>query len=325
MFACSAFLVSAYKKIAIQFNFFDVPNERSAHATPKPRGAGIIFAGLWFIALLVLFYLDYLNALAFSVLFFPSLIVTATGFIDDLKNLSIKIRFLAYLVASVLAVGLLFFHSAISFFEIAVSVFCIFFITWSINLYNFMDGSDGLAAMEGVFILAVGALLFFHAQAPGIALGCLMLMAALMGFLIFNWPPAKLFMGDGGSAFLGCVIACMMIMGKRMYGIPVTSWIIVYGFFLYDATVTLLRRMMRGENWRQSHCAHAYQRLIQSGWTHLQVLLYISAINFILALLAMAVLVYPTQEVLLLAVAVVLLSINYAFVEYKKPYCRNLN
>lgn len=136
---------------------------------------------------------------------------------------------------------------------------------WSINHFNFMDGIDGFCTLQALFLFLSYALLFDLYKAPIYEAFCLVLIFSLLGFLLFNFPPAKLFMGDVGSATLGLIVFCIAIIAQEKYQIPLLYWFMLNALFLFDATVTLVRRILQKEKWLSPHKKHAYQRLKQLG------------------------------------------------------------
>lgn len=198
-------------------------------------------------------------------------------------------------------------------------ILAILAIVWSTNLFNFMDGTDGIAAMEAIFVLGIGGFFLWNAQAAGMAMITWVLGTSVAGFLIWNKPRAKLFMGDVGSATLGFIIMVLAFYGEKQYGVPALLWVILYAAFIFDATVTLFRRLLAGEKGYQAHRLHAYQRLHQAGWSHAQVLWAYSGINVILA--GLALFAFYHREWLLgsLLIAVLILVCLYVIVERFRP------
>ena len=257
-------LVSALVTLALTFILMtgktgtmvrDIPNGRSLHSAPIPRVGGIaLMAGVlcgWALLMPLLAWWVLLPAAGLFVL----------SLLDDVRNLSPQIRltghFLAALVAMLGAgVPLLWF------------VPVLLFIVWMTNLYNFMDGSDGLAggmALFGFGSYGVGAWL---AGSEAFALLNFSVAAAALGFLVFNFHPARVFMGDAGSIPLGFLAAVFGVSGWQAGYWPFWFPLLVFSPFAVDATVTLLKRAWRGERLSQAHRSHYYQRLVQMGWGH---------------------------------------------------------
>jgi Fuc2NAc and GlcNAc transferase len=159
-------------------------------------------------------------------------------------------------------------------------------LVWLINLYNFMDGIDGLAAGEAVGVGLVGGVLLAAAGATGLSLVALALAAAAGGFLVFNWPPAKIFMGDVGSGLLGYAFGVLAMASERAGAVPLVVWMILLAVFIVDATATLIRRVVNGERWFEAHRSHAYQRAVQAGYSHHAVTVAVMGLNGLLAVAA---------------------------------------
>jgi Fuc2NAc and GlcNAc transferase len=151
-------------------------------------------------------------------------------------------------------------------------------IVWLTNLYNFMDGIDGIAAVEAITVGLAGALLLAGRE-PSLALVALVVAGAAGGFLVWNWPPAKLFMGDVGSGFLGYIFGGLALASENVGALPALLWLVLLGPFFVDTTLTLLRRIARGERWWAAHRTHAYQRAVQAGWSHRRVTTLVAALS----------------------------------------------
>lgn len=252
VFFISAVLSYAYIHYAKQRNWLDVPNERSSHVHITPRGGGVVFVGLW---MLIIFYALARGDLFWKqiAIFLPGLlIVTVVGFYDDCRSIPVRWRALAYLFAAILSVIALQGFSNITitanlYLSLGSwgSVLAILAIVWSINLFNFMDGIDGIAAVEALFVLGVGGFILWQAGASTLSMLAWTLAAAVCGFLIWNKSPARLFMGDAGSTALGFSIMLLALYSEKEYGIPALLWAILYGIFIFDATITLIRRFLK--------------------------------------------------------------------------------
>lgn len=305
------------------------PNARSSHFIPTPRGGGLMVL-LGSIGLFgFLYYYSVSHGFSFLRewwLFLPALAIGFIGFIDDVRALSASIRFAAHLVGSAAVLFLLGESGEIvntlfsTSFPLPICfILLIGAMTWMINLYNFMDGSDGLAAMEGMFVFGVGG--YFLLQYDATALGVLAWgeVALLGGFLTWNWPVARVFMGDSGSCFLGFLIGIMALISYKYFQMPMVLWAILTGLFWFDATVTLVRRIVARQPWGQAHRTHAYQRLIQGGWSHFQVLLGAALVNTLLAGLAFIAHRDPRLSFFALGLACTLLTCIYILIEVSRP------
>jgi Fuc2NAc and GlcNAc transferase len=188
-------------------------------------------------------------------------------------------------------------------------------LIWLTNLFNFMDGIDGLAGTEAVCVSGFGAVLLLLNGFPSYARLSLALAAASLGFLVWNWPPAKIFMGDVGSGFLGFTLGVLALFSSKPGPELIWPWLILLAAFLVDATLTLLRRVFSHARWHEAHRSHAYQHAAQATGSHAKVTLAVAAINLgWLFPMAWAALRYPRAAPVLAAVAVIpLLYITIRF------------
>lgn len=324
-FALSLGLTKQYINYAIKKNILDTPNHRSSHTIPTPRGGGVVFTALW---MLVVFLLSLFHVLSWPItlaLLPGCSLLAVVGLLDDFYSLSAKQRIFVHLAAAMLIVifshGLNYFTLGQSVYHLGFieSVLVVFLITWSINLFNFMDGTDGIAAVESLFVLLPYAFFLQQTNHHGLALSSILLALGILGFLVLNFPPAKVFMGDVGSAFLGFVIISIPLIAQKTAGISIFLCFILYGFFLFDSTITLARRFFAKEKWYEAHRSHAYQRLHQAGWSHKKLLFGVIVINSILTTLAIWGFYVPNMQAYLLTVAIILLVAAYTLIERKKP------
>jgi Fuc2NAc and GlcNAc transferase len=276
----------AARRFARLHGLIDVPNARSSHLVPTARGGGVAIVAAFAAGVLCLCFLGLIDSKTIVALLAGGGAVAAIGFFDDLRPLPPAVRFAVHLAAALIAAFLLGgipqagleswgLHGSVIGIVLAVLA-----ILWSINLFNFMDGIDGIAASEAIFVAAAGAWLNLSAGGdPGLTGAMLCLGAACLGFLIWNWPPASIFMGDVGSGFLGFTLIALALALCNRSGIAVEVWPILGGVFLVDATVTLLRRVLRGDRWTLPHRMHAYQRLARRFRGHRPVTLIVIAID----------------------------------------------
>ncbi len=256
--------------LAKDTRLMDKPNERSLHLTPKVRGGGLIFISLFLLALPVLGFIYQVSLIKQIILFVSVLLIALISFCDDMYTLSAKPRFAVQcMVAGLISItacpdnlNFLLFTLNNSYLIMGV----IFFITlWAINHFNFMDGLDGFCGSQALFLFSSYYLLFGFVSALFYQDLCFILIFGLIGFLAFNFPPAKLFMGDVGSATLGFISFYMALIAQQQYDIPIIYWFMLNALFLFDSTITLLRRIHKKEKWFAAHRKHAYQRLKQYG------------------------------------------------------------
>jgi Fuc2NAc and GlcNAc transferase len=206
-----------------------------------------------------------------------ALVMTILGFWDDLRSLSPLFRFLVQFVSAVLVfwrVSFLFPESLPGGLALPAAAWILgssFWVVWMLNLYNFMDGIDGLAGGEAAVAGSFFFLVFAFQGETGWAAANLLVAAASIGFLVFNWPPARVFMGDAGSAFLGAFFGLQSVMAALTTPVPFPVLVIPFANFILDTTVTLIRRIWRGEKWYRPHRSHFYQRMTDLGMSHAKV------------------------------------------------------
>jgi len=262
----------------------DRPNERSSHATPVPRGGGIAVIGSILLAWLALMIVEPIAPRVIAVLL-GGLLLAVVSWLDDLRGLAPAPRLIAQCVA--VALGMLALVPAGPVFQgwlppafdaVAAALLWV----WFINLFNFMDGIDGLAGSEAVAI-GVGLVMFAGfgvGRDEGVAVMAAAATAAALGFLVWNWAPARIFLGDVGSVPLGYLLG-FLLLGVAASG----HWkiaLILPLYFLADATITLLRRLARGERVWQAHRRHFYQHAVQRGLGHAAVVRRVTAANLVL-------------------------------------------
>lgn len=277
-------LVSA---IAKRSGFMDHPSRRSSHTVPTPRGGGLAIVAMATLGFLLLGLYGALSAPLMLALL-GGLLIASIGFIDDWRSISSAVRLTVHFAAAALALALLGGAPSIQVGGSMVhlgaggALVAAVAMVWTINLFNFMDGIDGIAASEAIFILCAGSgleLRFDHST--GLATSGLLLAAASLGFLVWNWPPARIFMGDVGSGYLGYGIAVLALASGHENPVAPLVWLTLGGVFFVDATVTLARRVIRGERIDEPHRTHAYQWTARSWASHGRVTLTVMAINVI--------------------------------------------
>ena len=266
----------------------DHPNARSLHATPIPRvgGIGII------VAVLVASMLIQSSSLWLFML--GALILAAVSLLDDYKNLPVHWRLLAHVVVAIACVLM---FPSINGVTVFLSILS---IVWMTNLYNFMDGADGLAGGMTVIGFGTSSVAAAWAGASDLAVFCAAIAAAALAFLRFNFPPAKIFMGDTGSIPLGFLAAALGVHGVALGYWPVLFPIIIFSPFILDASVTLLKRGLRGEKIWHAHREHYYQRLVRMGWSHQKMTLAAYALMLLCAGAGLAYLQKPEWAALLI-------------------------
>lgn len=322
LFSLSTVLTYFYMRLARKKLWLDIPCQRSSHVQATPRGGGVVFVSLWVLTALLVAVLGFWE-LRQALVVLPGLcLVSVTGFLDDRYSLSAKIRAFIYSLAAGLGLYFLGGFERLILGEVYTlpwawlgTVFAFFAIVWSVNLFNFMDGIDGIAALEAIFTIGVGGFFLWQSGGQNLAFLAWALIACVAGFFVWNKPPARLFMGDAGSTALGFSIMILALLGESLYSVPALLWLILYGVFIFDATITLVRRLYAGEPFYKAHRSHAYQRL-QGYWSHRQILLGLVVINSILTL--MAVFGFYYREYILLLGFLVLLLLTYLYIKIER-------
>ena len=315
LFLISFTLTYFIKEYAIKKSLVAAVNERSSHTVPTPHGGGIALALTWFIGLGYFYFINEIDSTLFYALMF-GVIISVVSFFDDIYELSSKLRFLVQAFVAFVGLYLIGGWESFSFGIFTVenqfltNAFGIFMIVGFINLYNFLDGINGYAGSEAIFLSVSGFLLFGGEH-------FLVLAAATLGFLYWNFGNcAKIFMGDVGSTLLGYNIAIFTIYYTNQEVTNFWIWIILFGVFWFDATVTLIRRKLNGEKITQAHKKHAYQRLTQAGWSHTKVTLYALGLNVVI----FALVYFIPNVAISFALSLVLLYGAMKFVDSKKKF-----
>ena len=278
-FAISAMSTAFAIRYAKRRHLIDLPGARRSHSEPTPRGGGIgiVVAVLCCVCVPGLLQASPISALTLGA---AVLIVAAVGWIDDHRGLRARTRFIAHCVAalivllpaaaSLLALSLDVGQLVSSSFVVAWLglIALAFAIVWSINLHNFMDGIDGILAAQAIFVFVALAILVGVRGHDPRALSIAVFAAATLGFLPFNFPRARIFMGDVGSGVLGLLIAVAVIWQFSVRETAFASGLILCSAFVVDASCTLISRMVRGRRWYSAHREHLYQWLARSGFSH---------------------------------------------------------
>lgn len=274
---CSFVLTYFIRRFALKNKIISIPNERSLHVNPTPVGGGLAIVITWYIGITILFFYGFIErSLYFALL--SGVILAIISFIDDLIELKPIVRLCFHFVTAILAFAFLqglrqLIIPEVEFnYNFLVYPLAIVGIVWFINLFNFMDGVDGFASLEAITICLVIYIL------SGNIIN-LLLIACISGFLFWNLPKAKIFMGDVGSTQLGFILVILGIYFHNSYQFSILNWIMLSSPFWFDASLTLYRRWRNGEKLSKAHRKHAYQRIVQSGFSHLKVNLWLLIIN----------------------------------------------
>ena len=273
------------RRYALSRSLMDIPNARSFHSVPTPRGGGVAVVLAYLAVLPVVGYQGWLAWPLVIGLMGTGAGVAVIGFLDDHGHIAARWRLLAHFLAAAWLLAWLpelpLLAVAGTYFDLGVIGYLLaaVMLVWLLNLYNFMDGIDGIASVEAITVCVGGALLYALIGLPVLAAAPLLLAAAVAGFLVWNFPPARIFMGDAGSGFLGVVLGGLALQAAWVAPQLLWAWLILLGVFVLDATFTLLRRLMRGDKVYEAHRSHAYQYASRKYGAHLPVTLAVLAIN----------------------------------------------
>ncbi len=281
----SLFLTWGLRRYALTRSLMDIPNHRSSHSVPTPRGGGVAIV-LSFLAAAP--FLSFFADLSWSfiwTLWGAGGLIALVGFLDDHGHIAARWRLVAHFSAAIWAmfwmrglppVQLLGVDFDLSWFGHLLAVF---YLVWMLNLYNFMDGIDGIASVQAVTACLGACLIYWLVGDTSLIWSPLLLAMAVLGFLYWNFPPARIFMGDAGSGFLGLVLGILSIQAAWVSSRFLWVWVIFLGVFIVDATFTLMRRLLRGDKVYEAHRSHAYQFASRQFGRHLPVTLAVMAIN----------------------------------------------
>lgn len=278
----SIIVVKALIKNAHKLGVIDHPKERSSHHAPTPRGGGMSFLIAFMMTSMLLITFQLVDHIEFIPLLICLPILSLTGWFDDRSSLTARSRLFIQIICSLFSLALItkFFAMDIqaSFLPIEsqfiLRALAVLFFVWCINLYNFMDGIDGLAGSQAIFIALGLAIFCYFEQEYDFMYLHLTLAASVFGFIIFNWSPAKIFMGDVGSYFLGFYFACMGVLQDVEGKIQLPTTGILMAPLIVDATYTLFSRLFQGYKLFDTHKTFCFHKIVQSGKSHKQVATY---------------------------------------------------
>lgn len=278
--------IAYYQKLANRLGIVANENFRTLHEAELPKGSGLIFGLVFLFFLTVFWHSDYINDSIFSILLIGGLGSTLFGFLDDIMNIKARIKLVMHVLLSVIILYPLNSKAEINFEQLsflsAISiVFLVVAVAWFLNLINFMDGADGLLATCTCFVcLMLFGLLYLNHSNFDIMILSGLLAAVCLGFLIFNWPPASVIMGDAGSIFIAVVLGVFIV---NTIGTSISPWIwlIMLGYILTDTCLTLLLRIVLVKRWYGAHRSHAYQNFARIRGEHKTVLYIILAYHLL--------------------------------------------
>jgi Fuc2NAc and GlcNAc transferase len=323
-FLAASVLTGLVRRYSLRRRLVDVPNQRSSHAAPTPRGGGLAIVLVCLAALVSLAVAGALEVRLAASTAGPAAVVATAGWLDDHGHVPALWRLVVQFAAATATVLLLGGFEALKLgtyvvhLGVAGDLLAILGLVWLTNLFNFMDGIDGIAAVETVVVAGAGGILLLSSGAAGLGSAALFTSAAAAGFLLWNWPPARIFMGDVGSGFLGFLLGALALASDRADALPVYVWALLLAVFLFDATVTVLRRLGR-EPLHEAHRRHAYQRAVSAGLSHRAVTLSVLAFNLVFVGLAASAWVRPVLAPYSLLIGLGLLLTGYMMIERRRP------
>lgn len=304
------------RRYALHRSLLDIPNARSSHSTPTPRGGGVAIVVSHVIALTLMIWAGVLDSSTWIAMAGAGLLIAVIGFIDDHNHIAARWRLLGHFIAAGWGLFWLGGLAPLSFWGASLdlgflgSTLAAFYLVWMLNLYNFMDGIDGIASVEALCVCGGAVLLYVLTGHPDLVWMPLALASAVAGFLFWNFPPAKIFMGDAGSGFLGVSLGLLSLQAGWASPSLLYSWLILLGVFVVDATFTLGRRLLRGDKVYEAHRSHAYQFASRRYGNHLSVTLAVAVINAVWLLpVALAVAVFGLDGIVGIFIAYVPLVI----------------
>lgn len=272
-------------RLARRLALLDVPNERSSHQLPTPRGGGVAIVFTVVAAWLLAAVYGLVDRQEVVIMAAGGLLVAAIGLADDRSDVPARWRLAVHLISAALLVAVTGALSSIRVAGIAVDpgwlgpLLAVLYVVWLLNLYNFMDGIDGIAGVEAVTVAFPAATLLWLTGDAGLAAVTATVGAASLGFLVWNWAPAKIFMGDVGSSYLGYTFGALAVLSHETAGLDIFAWSILLGVFIVDATVTLIRRMVTRQRFYEAHRSHAYQHAVDRHGSHATVAIAVGVLN----------------------------------------------
>lgn len=283
LFCLSFALTHQIRRLAIKHQLLDHPNHRSAHSMPTPRGGGLSIVICVSLGLVIMFYFGYLQASVSATLFFAGFLVALAGFLDDRFSLSPAKRLVVQTVAIGIAIYGLGYLPALDLYFFSLDQvwwlvpLTAIYLLWLTNLYNFMDGINGIAGLQAVSACLLMSLIYYLALGSVDYLS-LIIAVASAGFLYWNFPKAKIFMGDVGSGYLGLMIGLVSLSHAQAAPPLLFTSLILMGVFIVDSSYTLIHRFVQGKQVHQAHSSHAYQHLARKS-SHTRVTLGVLFIN----------------------------------------------
>ena len=273
------------RNYAIKNSLIDIPNHRSSHSIPTPRGGGVAIVIATTISLCCFFFLDFISLREILCFLGAGLLIAVIGFADDHGHIPASFRLIFHFAAAAWGLYWLEGFPVITIFYEPIDIgflgeiFALLYLVWLLNLYNFMDGIDGIASIEAITVCVGALILHFLTSDTQTWVIIATLLTAVSGFLIWNFPPAKIFMGDAGSGFIGLTLGLLSIHSAFFNPDFFIAWLILLALFIVDSTLTLLRRICSGQKVHEAHRSHAYQYASRLFKSHKLISLSVGAIN----------------------------------------------
>lgn len=291
MFVLAFFLLAfvltyLMRMYALKKNIIDNPNERSSHSVPTPRGGGVAVVISYLLGITLLIYLADVSQHIGITLILAGFIVALLGFLDDHGHINALVRLAIHFLVAIGVVVSLGGFSEVALFNGSVqlgwfaNIIAVLFLVWLLNLYNFMDGINGIASIEVITATVSMGVIYLLLSSSELSSQSLFLLAACAaGFLLWNFPKARIFMGDACSGFLGLILGILALIALKQDAALFCAWIICLGVFIVDATFTLIRRVINGHKMYDAHRSHAYQYASRKYNSHIVVTLGVLVIN----------------------------------------------
>ena len=281
-----SFLLTGYMRhYALKKNIIDNPNERSSHTVPTPRGGGVSIVITFLLVLVGLMISHQLQLTTGLILVAAGLGVAVLGFLDDHGHINSMLRLAIHFLIAIGAVSFLGGFSDVTLFNGSLhfgwfaNIIAILFLVWLLNLYNFMDGINGIASVEAITTLLSLAFIYLLLDTQLSSELLFIFAASVFGFVLWNFPKARIFMGDAGSGFLGLILGILALISLKTDPALFCAWIICLGVFIVDATFTLIRRVINGHKMYDAHRSHAYQYASRKYNSHTTVTIGVLLIN----------------------------------------------
>lgn len=318
LFVCSFLATWLVRKIALRKSILDIPNDRSSHSVPTPRGGGLAIVITWYLGITYLFINQQIEA-SFFYAFLSGLFLVIISLIDDIFNLKPVTRIIFQTISAASALYFLGGLHKIDFgiyqlnSSLLLTLPAFVGIIWLINLFNFIDGIDGYAASETIFIFA-SVFVFFQ------SVFALVLVVACLGFLLWNWQKAKIFMGDVGSTLLGFNVGVVAVYFQNTDKASIIILLILSSLFWFDATLTLFRRWRNKEKLSQAHRKHAYQRIVIHSFSHQKTVIIGMLLNLLILGFAYIGLTFKILALLVLVVVCLILYLITRQIDKRKSF-----